>query len=169
MKIRRIFFLLNSIWELVRFLSLFLAVWITFQQVLETDRQAIFWLVLFGNGGLLVAAALLFLYVDPPRFRVLLNFVRLGKILGLFSALLLIILEPFGTGLQSSLSLSFPPYRIAPLSILLLIAAADLIFLFLLFSYQIEESNPASPAEETKEENPPLPEYRETVVPKPSD
>ncbi len=87
MKIRRIFFLLNSIWELVRFLFLFLAVWITFQQVLKTDSQAIFWLMLFGNGGLLVAAALLFLYVDPPRFRALLNLVRLGKSLGLFSAL----------------------------------------------------------------------------------
>ena len=61
MKIRRIFFLLNSIWELVRFLFLFLAVWGTFRQVLETDSQAIFWLILFGNGGLLVAAALLFL------------------------------------------------------------------------------------------------------------
>ncbi len=168
MKIRRIFFLLNSIWELVRFLFLFLAVWITFQQVLETDSQAIFWLILFGNGGLLVAAALLFLYVDPPRFRVLLNLVRLGKGLGLFSALLLIILEPFGTGLQS-LSLSFLPYRIAPFSILLLVAVADLIFLFLLFSYQIEESHPTSATEETTKENRPLPEYRETVVPKSSD
>jgi len=96
--------------------------------------------MLFGNGGLLAAAALLFLYVDPPRFRALLNLVRLGKTLGLFSALLLIILEPFAAGLQS-LSLSSPPYRIAPFSILLLVAVADLIFLFLLFSYQIEESN----------------------------
>jgi hypothetical protein len=168
MKIRRIFFLLNSIWELVRFVLLFLAVWITFQQVLKTDGQAIFWLMLFGNGGLLVAAALLFLYVDPPRFRALLNLARLGKGLGLFSALLLIILEPFGTGLHS-LSLRFPPYRIAPFSILLLIVVADLIFLFLLFSYQIEESNPTSPTEAANKEDPPLPEYRETVVPKSSD
>lgn len=151
MKIRRIFFLLNSIWELVRFLFLFLAVWITFQPVLETDGQAVFWLMLFGNGGLLVAAALLFLYVDPPRFRAFLNLVRLGKGLGLFNALLLIFFEPFGTGLQS-LSLSVPPYRIAPFSILLFVVVADLIFLFLLFSYRIEESNPTSPAEEAKEE-----------------
>jgi hypothetical protein len=168
MKIRRLFFLLNSIWELVRFLILFLAVWITFQQVLKIDSQAIFWLMLFGNSGLLVAAALLFLYVDPPRFRALLNLVRLGKGLGLFSALLLIILEPFGTGLQS-LSLSFPPYRIAPFSLLLIVVVADLIFLFLLFSYQIEESTPPSPAEKVKKEDPPLPEYRETVVPRSSD
>ena len=166
MKIRRIIFLLNSIWELVRFLFLFLAVWITFQRVLETNSQAIFWLMLFGNGGLLVAAALLFLYVDPPRFRALLNLARLGKGLGLISALLLIILEPFGAGPQG-LSMSFLPYRIAPFSILLLIVVADLIFLFLLFSYQIEDATP--PTDEGKKDDPPLPEYHKTVVPKTSD
>jgi hypothetical protein len=119
--------------------------------------------LVLGNGGLLVAASLLFLYVDPRRFRVLLNLVRLGKILGLFSALLLIILEPIGIG---SLSVGFLPYRIAPFSLLLVVSVADLIFLFLLFSYQIEEPSPNPPVKHSEEQEPPLPNYEETILPK---
>jgi hypothetical protein len=165
MKIHRVFFLFNAIWELVRFCCLFLAVWIVFHQILETNRQAVFWLPVFGNGGLLAVAALLFLYVDPRRYRALLNLVRLGKILGLFSSMLLIVLEPVGTGLRF-LSVDFLPYRIAPLPLLLVICVADLIFLFLLFSYHIEESSPSDGDSGTEQgkEDPPLPEYRETVI-----
>jgi hypothetical protein len=106
--------------------------------------------------------------VDPPRFRVLLNLVRLGKILGLFSALLLIILEPIGTGLRF-VTVGFLPYRIAPFSLLLIVSVADLIFLFLLFSYQREEKPPSSPVNrqiepQEPEQEPSLPNYRETVI-----
>jgi hypothetical protein len=165
MKIRRAFLLLAAIWELLRFCAVFLAVWIVFRRVLETSSQGTYWLLVLGNGGLLVAAALLFLFVDPPRFRPLLNLVRLGKILGLASALLLIILEPVGTGLRF-LTVGTPPFRIAPLSLLLVASVADVIFLFLLFSFRIDESAPAPPSETQEEEDPPLPEYRETVIPK---
>lgn len=154
--------MITAIWELLRFCAVFLAVWIVFRQILETNSQGIYWLLVLGNGGLLVAASLLFLYVDPRRFRVLLNLVRLGKILGLFSALLLIILEPVGIGLRF-LSVGFLPYRIAPFSLLLVVSVADLIFLFLLFSYQIEET---SGGQQEKEKEPPLPKYKETIIPK---
>ena len=151
MKIHRVLFLITAIWELLRFCAIFLAVWIIFRQILEINSQGIYWLLVLGNGGLLVTASLLFLYVDPRRFRVLLNLVRLGKILGLFSALLLIILEPIGTGLRF-LYMEFLPYRIAPFSLLLIVSVADLIFLFLLFSYQIEETPPSPPAPEKREQ-----------------
>jgi hypothetical protein len=166
MKIRRVFFLIAAIWELLRFCVIFLAGWIVFRQVLEMNDQGIYWLLVIGNGGLLVAASLLFLFVDPPRFRVLLNLVRLGKILGLFSALLLIILEPIGSGLRF-LSVGFLPYRVAPFSLLLTVSVADLIFLFLLFSYQLEITSPSPPAEGRQEQEPPLPEFRETTIRKP--
>jgi hypothetical protein len=151
MKIHRVLFLITAIWELLRFCAIFLAVWIIFRQILETNSQGIYWLLVLGNGGLLVTASLLFLYVDPRRFRVLLNLVRLGKILGLFSALLLIILEPIGTGLRF-LYMEFLPYRIAPFSLLLIVSVADLIFLFLLFSYQIEETPPSPPVPGKREQ-----------------
>lgn len=149
MKIRRVLFLIAAIWELLRFCAIFLAGWIVFRQVLETNDQGIYWLLIIGNGGLLVTASLLFLFVDPPRFRVLLNLVRLGKILGLFSALLLIILEPIGTGLRFPPA-GFLPYRFAPFSLLLVVSVVDLIFLFMLFSYQLERSSPSPPADERK-------------------
>ena len=151
MKIHRVLFLITAIWELLRFCAIFLAVWIIFRQILETNGQGIYWLLVLGNGGLLVTASLLFLYVDPRRFRVLLNLVRLGKILGLFSALLLIILEPIGTGLRF-LYMDFLPYRIAPFSLLLIVSVADLIFLFMLFSYQIEETPPSPPTPGKREQ-----------------
>lgn len=165
MKIRRVFFLITAIWELLRFCAIFLAVWIIFSRTLETNNQGIYWLLVLGNGGLLVAAALLFLYVDPERFRVLLNLARLGKILGLFSALLLIVLEPVGTGLRF-LNFGFLPYRVAPFSLLLIVSVADLIFLFLLFTYQIEQTPPSPPVRGQQEQDPPLPRYRETIIPK---
>jgi hypothetical protein len=151
MKIHRVLFLITAIWELLRFCAIFLAVWIIFRQILETNSQGIYWLLVLGNGGLLVTASLLFLYVDPRRFRVLLNLVRLGKILGLFSALLLFILEPIGTGLRF-LYMEFLPYRIAPFSLLLIVSVADMIFLFLLFSYQIEETPPSPPVPGKREQ-----------------
>ena len=157
--------MITAIWELLRFCAIFLAVWIVFRQILETNSQGIYWLLVLGNGGLLVAASLLFLYVDPPRFRVLLNLVRLGKILELFSALLLIILEPVGIVLRF-LSVGFMPYRIAPFSLLLIVSAADLIVLFLLFSYRIEKKSVSPPAEGQQEQEPPLPDYKETILPK---
>jgi hypothetical protein len=163
MKIRRALFLITAIWELLRFCAVFLAVWIFFRRILETNNQGIYWLLVLGNGGLLVTASLLFLYVDPERFRVLLNLVRLGKILGLASAALLIILEPVGTGLRF-LSTGFLPFQIAPFSILLVLSVADLIFLFLLFSYQIEKAPPSRSSGEQQKQDPPLPEYRETVI-----
>ncbi len=156
MKIHRIFFLLNGIWELLRFLLLFLALGITFQWTLVSDRQAIFWLVVLGNANLLMPAAALLLYIDARRFRVLLNLLRLGKLLGLFSSALLIILEPVSSGLRQ-LSLSFLPFAIAPLSILLLIAVIDLVFIFLLFSCRIEQN-------ENEKQNSSLPDYRVTVL-----
>jgi hypothetical protein len=165
MKIRRVLFLITAVWELLRFCLLFLAVWIVFRRTLESNSQGIYWLLVLGNGGLLVAASLLFLYVDPPCFRVLLNLVRLGKILGLASALLLIVLEPVGMGLRF-LSVGFPPYRIAPFFLLLVVSVVDLIFLFLLFSYQIEEPTSDPPVRKPEEKQPPLPDYGETELPK---
>jgi hypothetical protein len=163
MKIRRVFFLVTAIWDLLRFLAIFLAVWIVFRRTLETNNQGIYWLLILGNGGLLMSASLLFLYIDPERFRALLNLVRLGKILGLASASLLIILEPVGTGLRF-LSAGFLPYRIAPFSVLLIVSVVDLIFLFLLLSYQTEKTSPPPSSEGQSEQEPPLPDYRETVI-----
>ena len=139
MKIHRLFFLVGSLWELLRFLLLFLALGITFRRELLIDTQAIFWLVLLGSANLLMPAGLLFLYLDPDRHRNLLNLIRMGKLLGLLSALLLILLEPIGTSL-SGFALSFLPSTIAPFSILLFISVSDLLFLFLLFSYRRERN-----------------------------
>ncbi len=144
MKIHRLFFLLGSLWELLRVLVRFLALGSTCRRERLIDTQAIFWLVLFGSANLLMPAGLLFLYLDPHNRRTLLNLMRMGKLLGLFSALLLILLEPIGTGL-SGFPLNFLPYTIAPFSMLLFVAVSDLFFLFLLFSYRGERNRETQP------------------------
>ena len=138
MRTRREFYLIASIWELLRFCFLFLAVWMTFRKVLEIDSQAIYWLLIFGNGGLLVPAALLFIYIDSREHRILLNLARMGKILGLLSAVLLIVFEPISSGWQF-LPVRVFSYPIAPLSVLLAITIVDLIIVFLLFTFEEEK------------------------------
>ena len=165
MKTHRSLYLVTAIWELLRFLLLFLAVWIIFRQVLESNRQGVYWLLVLASGTLVIAAALLFLFVDPERFWPFLNLVRLGKILGLLSSGLLILLEPVGTGFRF-LSPPFSPRGVAPFTILLGLCVVDLILLFLLFSHQQKKLPPAAAPTGQEQREDPLPEYSETVLPK---
>jgi hypothetical protein len=152
MKIKRILFLINSLWELARFLLLFLGLGIAFRLMLLADRSAIYWLILLGSGQLVLPAALVMLYIDPLRFGSLLNLARLGKFLGILSSLLLIFLSPLSVdlGLVGGLGASFAA---VPYSMVIGVTIVDLVFLFLLFLWN-----------GTK-----LPEHRETPLDAPSD
>jgi hypothetical protein len=138
MKINRIYLLINCLWEGLRFLLLFFALSITFQRLLLADPQAIFWLVLAVSGSLLLPAALLFLYLAPQRNLPLLKLVRLGKILGLVATLLLLFMEPFEPGLSASPAVDLP-IALTPFSVVLAVTVVDLVFVFLLLAYRLEE------------------------------
>jgi hypothetical protein len=155
MHLKRVFFLINALWELVRFLLLFTALMLTFHLVVITNRQAVFWLLVFGSPQLLLPAGLLVVYLQPGRQPALLNLLRLGKILAVFSSLLLFALEPLGLylGLRGSL-LSF---LVTPLFILLAVLFIDVIFLFFLLSY--------SPGKESQpREVESLPDFKENEI-----
>lgn len=85
---------LQLAWEFVRFFGLFGLLLFRFQPALLDDPAAILWLVVLGSTQLLVPAGLLFLILDGGRRGALLPFLRLGKILQLFPALLLILRSP---------------------------------------------------------------------------
>ena len=146
MKIKRILLLINSLWELARFLLLFLALGFAFRTTMLTDRSAVYWLILLGTGQLLLPAALVLLYLDPVRFAALLNLVRLGKFLGILAGLLLVFLSPFGANLRLpgavGISSALVPYTMA-----IGISIVDLIFLFLLFLWGSAPPDPASAAQ----------------------
>ena len=132
MKIKRILLLINSLWELARFLLLFLALSFAFRSALLADRSTIYWLILLGSGQLVLPAGMVMLYLDPSRFAPLLNLVRLGKFLGILAGLLLLFLSPFGAALRFSAGLGLPS-ALVPYTIVVGASIVDLVFLFLLF------------------------------------
>lgn len=102
----------------------------------------------------------LLLYYDQIKYGILLNLLRLGKILGLFSSLLLILLEPIGPVLQV-VKLVFLPFSVAPVILLLFITFFDLIFLGLLLSYRMQKQEPEISRSENLDS---LPDFKETRV-----
>ena len=162
MKIKRILFLINSLWELARFFILFLGLGIAFRLTLLAERSAVYWLILLGSGQLVLPAALVMLYLDPLRFDSLLNLARLGKFLGILAGLLLIFLSPLGVdlGLAGGIGTSFAT---VPYSLVIGVTIVDLVFLFLLFLWN------GSKLPELPGGTEHLPEHRETPLEAPPD
>lgn len=106
MKIRRILFLINSLWELLRFLLLFLAVLLVLREALTANPQVARWLLVLAAPGLLLPAGYLFVYLDPRR-SALLGLLHLGKVLAFCAAATLILAAPFEL-LRSGLRLRWP-------------------------------------------------------------
>jgi hypothetical protein len=137
---------LQLVWEFARFFGLFALLLLRFRVALLDDPMAILWLVLLGSTQLLVPAGLLFLILDGQRRGVLLPFVRLGKILQFFPALLLILVLKFGRGLPH-LTLLYLPLKLTTLPFLLAGTLVDLIFLSFLFGARDGNAAQQSPAE----------------------
>lgn len=106
MKIRRILFLINSLWELLRFLLLFLAVLLVLREALAANPQVARWLLVLAAPGLLLPAGYLFIYLDPRR-SALLGLLQLGKVLAFCAAATLVLAAPFEL-LRAGLRLPWP-------------------------------------------------------------
>ncbi len=128
-----VFYIMQLVWEFVRFFGLFALILFRFAPALLDDPVAVLWLVVLGSTQLLVPAGLLFLLLDCGRSSSLAAFVRLGKILQLFPALLLLFALPFGRGLPHLILPLLPP-KLSALPFLLLGVLVDLNFLFFLFA-----------------------------------
>jgi len=129
MKIRRIFFLINSLWELLRFLALFLAAALVLRTARAAEPQVLRWLLVLASPGLLLPAGFLFLYLEPRRRAALLGPLRLAKLLALCASVALILASPFEL-LREGLGLTRT--GLVPLSILVVAVAVDLAFLLAL-------------------------------------
>ncbi len=152
MSIRRIVFLFNSAWELVRFVALFLLAAVQTEALLAASPRLPLWLLAAAAGQLLMPAALFFLFVDPRRNAALLNLARLGKGIGVFVEVILLVSEPFG-------ALGERAFRGLPAAAALLaVTFVDLIFLFFLLSYRGAE--PCGGERESER----LPEHREADI-----
>ena len=161
MKETRFPLLLGAVWEVVRFLALFTA-------MLGLDpngeRGTVPWLLVFGSGQLVLAAAFLFLFLDSAGYRVLRPLLVLGKSLGLFSALLRVLQAP-PSPLSAPVWLFSLP--LPPAALLGLVVLFDLALLgFLLAGRGPSRPAPARPAPPPSGGPEPadLPEFRETRV-----
>jgi hypothetical protein len=156
MKLNRVFFLIGALWELLRFLLLFAALLLTFHPLVIVNRQAVYWLLLFGSPQLLLSAGLLVLYAENEPPPALLNLVRLGKVLAVFSSLLLFVLEPLSW--RPGLAGSLLAFLATPLIILLGVLFIDLVFLLFLLSYSPRREENNRPKDS-------LPVFKESRIP----
>jgi hypothetical protein len=152
------FHTVQLVWEFVRFFGLFALLLFRFRPALLDDPVAVLWLVLLGSTQLLLPAGLLFLLLDAARAPILVPFLRLGKILQLFPALLLLFALPFSRGLPP-LPLLLLPSRLSVLPFLLGGVLVDLIFLFYLFAPPARSASPPPPPEPPSQ--PPRPPAQE--------
>lgn len=83
--------LAGSFWELARFFLLTMLVALVLDASGVSGPGVYPWLLLIGSPSLVVAAGALLLSLFPRRYEALIGMLRLGKLLGTFTFLLLVL------------------------------------------------------------------------------
>jgi hypothetical protein len=91
MNARRVLLLAGSLWEIVRFFLLISLLAFVLRSLGGVGGWVLPWLLLGGSGNLLVAAGGIMLSLYPDRNGGLIMLLRVGKILAIFSYLLLVL------------------------------------------------------------------------------
>ncbi len=92
MKARRALLLCGSLWELVRFFLVLLLFAAVLQDASGASPSWVLpWLLVVGSGNLLIAAGGGMLAWFPDRYGQLISFLRLGKVLSIFSFVMLLV------------------------------------------------------------------------------
>ncbi len=154
MSTRRGVLLACSLWELVRFFLVLLLFVATLQDAAGVGPWVYPWLLFVGSGNLLIAVGDGMLALFPARYEALIAFLRLGKLMSVFSFLLLILAGSlrvassrvvFGVGLVA----------VTQGAVLLAVFLLDLVSLGVLMTWK-KESTPVAPSDDN------LPAYTET-------
>ena len=83
--------LAGSFWELVRFFLLIMLIAVVLDGTGVSGPWIYPWLLLIGSPSLVVAAGALLLSLFPLRYGALIGMLRLGKLLGAFTFLLVVL------------------------------------------------------------------------------
>lgn len=160
MTARRALLLVGSFWELVRFFLVLLLFAVVLQESADAGPWVFPWLLVVGSGNLLIAAGAGMLALFPDRYGRLIAFLRLGKVMSVFSLVLLLVSGALrGTATREALGMG--RVAITRGAALLGVFVVDLFFLGVLFAWRREENTtnlPPGPAASS------LPEYKETEV-----
>jgi hypothetical protein len=136
MAARNALILAGSLWETARFFIVLSILAQFFSAAGGAGPGIIAWLLLGGSGNLLVVAGGVMLSLFPEKYGGLIGFLRLGKVLSVFSFLLLV--ASGAVGLSARIEL----LRLGPLSqgaALFAIFFLDLAFLAVLVAWRPEK------------------------------
>ena len=157
---RRVFILAGSLWEIVRFFLVLSILVLLFRGAGGQGSWIVPWLLLGGTGNLLVAVGGIMLSLFPGRYDGLMGLLRLGKALGVFSFLLLLVSGAIGMT-PNIVLLRIDPVVVTEGTALVAIVLLDLLFLAALLSYRTGGGRGALPVDGAGQA---LPEYTETEV-----
>jgi hypothetical protein len=145
----------GSAWEAVRFFIVLHVLGVLFLGGGVVGRWMFPWLLFGGSGSLLAAAGGTLLAAFPKRYEALLGLLRLGKVLGIFSFVLLVVSGALGEEVDRAVA-SIGPLVILLGPLMLGIFALDLLLLVFLFGLRAEGSDQPTDVE--------VPGYDETEV-----
>ena len=159
MKTQRALLLAGSFWEFVRFFLMLLII----AELLGSAGAGAWvypWLLMVGSGNLLIAGGGVMLALYPDRYPGLAPFLRLGKVMSVFSFLLLIVSGAVRVGAAQAVG-QIAGVPLPRIGVLLAIFVFDLLFLAVLFLWRKGVPSPTAlpPGSASG-----LPEYRETEV-----
>jgi hypothetical protein len=160
MKARRGLLLAGSLWELVRFFLVLLLFAAVLRGAAGAGPWVYPWLLLAGSGNLLIAAGIGMLALFPARYARLAALLRLGKVLSIFSFVLLAISGAMwpAAGYQV---LQVGRAAVSGSVVLVGVVFFDVLLLAALLRWRaVDEVRPASGSAESGK----LPEYDETEV-----
>jgi hypothetical protein len=139
MKAKRILLLAGSLWEIVRFFLLISLLVFVLRALSGAGGWVVPWLLLAGSGNLLVAVGGIMLSLFPERNGGLIMLLRVGKILAVFSFLLLVLSG--GMRITGSIPvLTAGSFTLSPGVLLLAIFVLDLLFLAVLLAWRAPEA-----------------------------
>ena len=125
---RRVLFLLTAVWQVIRFVLIFLGALLLLQGFPWSGERSVHWFLLLAAGGLVIPAALVIMAMGYGRGDAMLNLVRLGKLLELLPSFFLLGVElarrRFPAGADPFVYLIFS------------VGVPDLLFFLLLVSYR---------------------------------
>jgi len=135
MTARRVFILAGSLWEIVRFFLVLSILVLLFRGAGGQGSWIVPWLLLGGTGNLLVAVGGIMLALFPVRYEGVMSLLRLGKALGIFSFLLLLVSGAVGMT-PNIVLLRIDPLAVTEGAALVAIVLLDLLFLAALLLYR---------------------------------
>ena len=135
MKAQRALLLAGSLWEIARFFLVISLLALLLNTSGVTASWLIPWLLLLGSGNLLVAVGAIMLAVFPAKYQSILGLLRLGKALGIFSFLLLLVTDAVRPS-QNLEILGFRRVAITGMAAMMGILVLDVLFLAVLILWR---------------------------------